>query len=440
MPWKPDAGSSRIAQNDEPATQMAREANTALWSSHHKRDDAMSADFSEPSRCGDAYKETRNNKSERVESNLKAALEMAQAGIPVFPMRVFKDGNRWTKKPAIKGWRSKATTDLGTIAEWAKTDPTRVFGIELEAAGLVVIDCDRHRDDADGCLAFKRLLEANGGVASVPITISSGGGWHVYFRQPAVPIGCPVKTGLPLGIDVKGAGGNIVVPGSWRPDGAQWRALDGKPALADAYRNGLPVIPEWLEKLARKVERPDPKLERRRTYGNREWAYANAALDRQCREIACLTPDSGRNQQLNAAAFGLGRLVARGWIDSAKVMDALKDAAATCGLVKDDGTRAVRATIASGLAAGFKEPYPDLPHNPAPRSPRKDSSKTGGAKPDDESDWRSTLQRTDTGKVIANVNNALLVLENDPDVLDCLAYDEMSKTVMIARAVGRGIG
>jgi hypothetical protein len=243
-------------------------------------------------RGGDAPQETGNTS---VDSNLKAALEMAQAGIPVFPMRVFKDGDKWSKKPAIKGWRSKATTDPEMIEAWARADPTRVFGIELEAAGLIVIDCDRHREDADGCSAFNQLVEANGGITPVPMTISSGGGLHVYFRQPAVPIGCPVRTGLPPGIDVKGAGGNIVVPGSRRPDGAEWRAFDGKPPLAKAYGNGLAVIPEWLEKLARKVERPDPKLEprpSRRTYGNREQAYANAALTRQYQEIARLTANS----------------------------------------------------------------------------------------------------------------------------------------------------
>jgi predicted P-loop ATPase len=399
----------------------------------------MSADLDEPSRRGDAHGETNNTKFEGGDSNLKAALEVANAGIPVFPMRVFKDSDKWTKMPAIKGWRSRATTDPGIIEAWAKADSTRVFGIELGAAGLIVIDCDRHREEADGCSAFNQLVEANGGIASVPVTISSGGGLHIYFRQPAVPIGCPVKTGLPAGIDVKGVGGNIVVPGSRRPDGVEWRAFDGKPTLAHAYGNGLPVIPKWLEKLARKVERPDLESAQRaarRANGNRERTYASAALDRQCREIAGLTANSGRNQKLNAAAFGLGRMVARSWIDRAKVADALKNAAATCALVKDDGMAAVQATIASGLTAGLQQPYPDLSLHTSWRSTGNGSWKTPGVKPHDEADWRAKLQKTDTGKVIPNVNNALLVLENDPNVVDCFAYDEMSRTVMMARAIG----
>jgi hypothetical protein len=202
-----------------------------------------------------------------MSTNLTVALEMAAAGIPVFPMRVFKDNSgKWTKKPSIKDWRTQATTDSKVIKGWARRFSRAVFAIELEQAGLVVIDCDRHRDDADGCKGFKELVEANGGgFSKVPMTQTSGGGWHFFFKQPAVPIGCSAKTGLPAGAEVKGAGGNIVVPGSLRPDSAEWRPITtgGRPTLADAYRNGLAVMPPWLEKLARKVEPTEPQAQPR---------------------------------------------------------------------------------------------------------------------------------------------------------------------------------
>jgi hypothetical protein len=178
-----------------------------------------------------------------VSINLTSALEMAAAGIPVFPMLVFKDDRgKWNKKPAIKGWRTKATTDRKVIKRWAREFPRAVFAIELEKAGLVVIDCDRHRDGADGCKAFKELVEANGGgFSKAPMTQTSGG-WHFFFRQPAVPIGYPVKTELPAGVEVKGAGGNIVVPGSLRPDGAEWRpiATHGRPTCRTPIATGWP--------------------------------------------------------------------------------------------------------------------------------------------------------------------------------------------------------
>jgi putative DNA primase/helicase len=312
-------------------------------------------------------------------TNLAVALEMAAAGIPVFPMRVFKDDRgKWNKKPLIKGWRTKATTDSKVIKQWATIFPKAVFAIELEKAGLVIIDCDRHSDDVDGCKAFKELVDSNGGgFQNVPLTGTSGGGWHVFLKQPKVPIRCPVKTGLPAGVEVKGAGGNIVVPGSVRPDGVVWRPITthGRPTLPDAYCNGLAVIPPWLEKRARKVEprerptkpRSEPKSSRSASK-KRGHAYAKAALDGRCREIAGMPASSGRNKALNAAAFSLGRMVACQWIEASKVKAALLDAAARCGLVKDDGANAVRATIASGLKAGVKQPHDDL-RDKEPRHP-----------------------------------------------------------------------
>jgi hypothetical protein len=197
-----------------------------------------------------------------MNANLIAALEMAAAGMPVFPMHVFKDDRgKWTKVPAIKSWRTKATTDVEIIERWHREFPQAVFAIELEKAGLVVIDCDTHREDVDGCEAFEKLVAANEDLPSVPITLTSGGGYHIFFRQPEAPIGCPVRTSLPPGVEVKGAGGNVVVPGSIRPDGEEWQPMDTFPTLAHAYRNGLTTIPLWLEKLARKVEPQEPQPE-----------------------------------------------------------------------------------------------------------------------------------------------------------------------------------
>jgi hypothetical protein len=68
-----------------------------------------------------------------------------------------------------------------------------------------------------------------------------------------------------------------------------------------------------------------------------------------------------RTRKLNAMAFKLGRLIARGWINPARVVRGLELGAWSCGLQTDDGSPQVRATIASGLTAGTAMPYPDLP-------------------------------------------------------------------------------
>jgi hypothetical protein len=83
-------------------------------------------------------------------------------------------------------------------------------------------------------------------------------------------------------------------------------------------------------------------------------AYAQAALDQECRTLARTT--SGRNQQLNASAFSLGQLVGAGVLDRRVVDHQLLEAAEACGYVAKDGIAAARATIRSGLDRGERSP------------------------------------------------------------------------------------
>ena len=95
-------------------------------------------------------------------------------------------------------------------------------------------------------------------------------------------------------------------------------------------------------------------------YGGRERKYALAALQGCADELAAMAPDSGRNDKLNALAFRLGTMSARGWISRGEVVDRLLAAAIACRLVADDGEAATRATLESGLGNGECTPHPDL--------------------------------------------------------------------------------
>jgi hypothetical protein len=101
------------------------------------------------------------------------------------------------------------------------------------------------------------------------------------------------------------------------------------------------------------------------TAGVRERAYAEAALQGCAAELAAAKKNS-RNDKLNALAFRLGRMVARGWIKRADVEETLLKAMHDNGGVADDGIKAAEATLRSGLDAGEKEPQPDLPEEEAP--------------------------------------------------------------------------
>jgi hypothetical protein len=96
-------------------------------------------------------------------------------------------------------------------------------------------------------------------------------------------------------------------------------------------------------------------------YGDRERKYALAALQGCAAELAGMAPvPCGRNSKLNALAFRLGTMSARGWINRDEVIDRLFEAAVACRLVADDGEAVARATIRSGLDSGELEPHPDL--------------------------------------------------------------------------------
>ena len=83
--------------------------------------------------------------------------------------------------------------------------------------------------------------------------------------------------------------------------------------------------------------------------------YAQAALEREIEALAAVG-EGGRNDALNSAAVKLFGLVASKALDGDAVEAALLDACDRNGLIKDDGIKAVRATIASGAAYGKSQP------------------------------------------------------------------------------------
>lgn len=110
-------------------------------------------------------------------SNLEAALQLAQAGIFVFPSNA-------EKRPLVK-WLDESTTDLNKIKAWWRQFPNALPAIDVGKSGLVVIDADRH-GGPDGVQAFYDLLEKLGiDVSACPVVRTPSGGLHFYFKQPS---------------------------------------------------------------------------------------------------------------------------------------------------------------------------------------------------------------------------------------------------------------
>lgn len=288
------------------------------------------------------------------------ALRYAEIGISVFPCAA---GN---KRPLIR-WRSGSTTNTGRIVEVWNQWPGSLVGIDLHKCGLVVFDADRHKVSVDGVAAFAALLRKHDtNLLAVPITHTPSNGFHFYFRQPDEPL-TNREGDLPEGVNVRGSGGFAIAPFCVRRDGKSYHNFAGHPNLITSFKAGtIPIVPNWLIEIVRKPTIcvgsiiATQAISVSSSRGNkRERAWAVAALQRCMTDLANC-PIGHRNNVLNAVSYRLGRIVSRGWLDRKQVESQLQAAAYDCGLISEDGIRAVHTTIASGLNAGMKLPAPDL--------------------------------------------------------------------------------
>ena len=160
-----------------------------------------------------------------------AALWYAGKGNPVFPCKPR------SKEPLTPHGFKDATTDLARIRAWWKESPDANIGLPTGAvSGLLVLDIDP-RNGGDQSLSD--LTAKFGPLPETAIQMTGGGGRHIIFRHPGVPV---PKT-LANGIDLKGDGGYIVVAPSVHPSGIayQWDGVAGA--------NGLLIpreVPRWL--------------------------------------------------------------------------------------------------------------------------------------------------------------------------------------------------
>jgi uncharacterized protein DUF3987/bifunctional DNA primase/polymerase-like protein len=294
--------------------------------------------------------------------NLTAALSLAAVGLPLSPAGP-------DKRPLLAGWQEKASTEEEQMRNWWNTHPAALPAIVVGRAGLLVIDCDRHPGGNDGIKAFNELVSANGGnLANVPMTKTARGGAHLFFKQPT---GEPLGNGrgeLPDGIDVRGMGGLVIAPGAVLPDGKRWQSASGRPVLADAFKAGtIPELPQWLTDIIRANRKPNGDgIEYARSFadmrganGIREQKYALAALSGCAIELA-RTAEGGRNEKLNKVAYHMGRMIVRGWIEEAPVIDAFLEACNKNSYLREHGRNGTVKTIRSGINAGHKAPHPDL--------------------------------------------------------------------------------
>lgn len=132
------------------------------------------------------------------------------------------------KKPLIKQWPEKATDDEAVIIAWNKQWPTCNFAVATgERSGIIVLDVDVKKNQP-GLYSLAMLEKEHGEFKTFTVRTPSNGR-HLYFKYPAG--NGKIKNGeleqYP-GIEIKGDGGGITLPGSFYESGAEYKMLDDR--------------------------------------------------------------------------------------------------------------------------------------------------------------------------------------------------------------------
>lgn len=162
---------------------------------------------------------------------MEAALLYASLGWRVIPVK--------GKRPVIKNWPIKATTDNHIVRKWFVRD-SGVGIVTGKASGLVALDIDPRNG---GELSLNRLEEGLGRLPRTVTAATGGGGCHYLFRW--FPDGKNCKPAA--GIDFQYSSGRMIVAApSTHPDSGlpyKWDVSPLEAGLAD-----LP--PKWRDYLS----------------------------------------------------------------------------------------------------------------------------------------------------------------------------------------------
>jgi hypothetical protein len=182
---------------------------------------------------------------------LKAAIEYAQRGWPVFPIHWVtkgqcscgtKDCPNCGKHPMTEHGLNDATTDQKMIQAWFSKWPLANVGIATGAkAGIVVLDIDpRH----GGNESLKKLSQSGNLPVYTPSVHTGGGGEHLIMAHPGKrAMKNRQNVGKLPGIDFKADGGYIVAVPSNHVSGGKysWKINHMAQKLAN--------VPDWLYKI-----------------------------------------------------------------------------------------------------------------------------------------------------------------------------------------------
>ncbi|MDP3560232.1 MAG: bifunctional DNA primase/polymerase [Legionellaceae bacterium] len=264
---------------------------------------------------------------ERVSVTMSAVDRYCAHGWAVHPLND-------KKRPLLKGWQDKATTNPDVFRQWLQEWPCANVGIVTgSTSNLLILD-------VDGVEGINSINDLD--LPASP-TVVTARGHHYYYNFPSTLNNVSTtRAGLWPSVDTRGRGGYITAPPSIHETGHQYywdEPLDGD----------LPEAPVWL--IQRLI--PPVKISYKmpmlidRTISH----YARTALLNETMAVA-EAPSGTRNMRLNQAAFSMGTLVASGYIEINFVAEALARSALSAGLCENE----IKKTLSSGLSAGMLHP------------------------------------------------------------------------------------
>jgi hypothetical protein len=334
-------------------------------------------------------------------SVLEHALKYATA----MNWRVFPVGQ--DKKPLIKEWQKRATTEESQIREWWEQHPSAGVAVACGPdSGIWVLDVDL----PDGPKQLRALEVKNQSLPETLCQRTGSGGVQYIFKWNGHEIrNSASKVGKDL--DVRGAGGYVVLPPSIHPTGNEYQWL----------RKSMPGhAPSWLYGLIGDHGKPKSNTETRTAATASE--YGRKALAAELAGLSMAT-EGTRNDSLNKSAFRMGQLVGGGELCESQVEASLIGVALAIGL---DATTS-KKTIASGMGKGKDEPrrresdplwngQPTDITDTADITDKADSTDTNGHQrtPTDTNGQPTDNQRTTNGQA-DNVKNAVkewILLDN----------------------------
>lgn len=242
-------------------------------------------------------------------------------------------------------------------AYWTRYPNANIAVSTGDLSGVFVLDVD-NKEGVFGGADLERLQNEYGALPRTWRSKTPSEGTHYWFRQPDRPITNRVRFRIPdgrggqvkSGLDVRTNGGAAAAPPSRKANGAYvWIDDPTDVPLADA--------PAWLLDLIDPPLLPTKPFEPVHIASlDRTARYVEAAVNGECRDLARMGPGSGRNLRLFMASANLGQFVGANLLRQDLAERALTQAATECGLAKEDGQRAVLATIASGMKKGLANP------------------------------------------------------------------------------------